>query len=133
MPAGVATVARPPFAGSPGYTVEYAPGADARPAWPLLRTGFLGRGAAGEAPLLGIDVPPGPRGGPLFDPAGRISGVAAAGADGRDRRISVTVLREAVGDLFGPVEDAASRVAADQIYENALKLTLQVIVGPPAP
>lgn len=129
-PARVGTAARPPFAGSPGYTVEYAPSADARPAWPILRTGFIGRGASGEAPLLGIDVPPGPRGGPLLDLAGRISGMAVAGADGRDRWISVTGLREAVGELFGPVDEDATRVAADQIYENALRLALQLIVAP---
>lgn len=128
MPAAVGTAPRSPFAGSPAYTLEYAPGADGQPAWPLLRAGFLGRGPAGEAPLLGIDVPPGPRGGPLFDGAGRLSGLTASSDDGRNHWIGVTLLRDAVGDLFGPAQESAPRMAPDEIYESGLKLALQLLV-----
>ena len=75
--------ARQPFAGSPGYVVEYSFGNGASM---LLRQGFFGRGlAASGEQLLGIDTPPGPRGGPVFDAAGRLAGVALPHADGRDR------------------------------------------------
>lgn len=67
---GADTVAaRAPFAGSPGFAVEYAEGAPATPAWPLLHPGFLGA-LSGSAGLrrLGIEVSAGSRGGPVRTP-----------------------------------------------------------------
>lgn len=59
------------FPGSAAFAVEYVSSPDAAPAWPVLRTGFLGNatGDSGER-LLGIEMPAGPRGGPVFDGAG---------------------------------------------------------------
>jgi hypothetical protein len=118
---------RAPFAGSPGSLVEYASDASATPAWPLLRQGFFGRLPAtlGER-LLGIDAPPGPRGGPVFDAQGRLAGIARPGPDGRDRLHSIDdlpVIMAATGAV-GPIEP---RTPIDTVYESALRATLQLI------
>jgi hypothetical protein len=125
---------RAPFAGSPGYSVEYVPTAQAAlPAWPLLSIGFVGRAAPQEAlPALGIEMPAGPRGGPVFDAAGRMVGVAAVTA-GRDRLVPLAELQAHTGDVFGvpSAPGAAARVALDVIYERSMLLTLQVVVDRP--
>lgn len=55
--AGLPLASRDPFAGSPSFTVEYALTPDPAPAWPVLRTSFVGMpdGAAGLA-TLGIEM-----------------------------------------------------------------------------
>ncbi len=49
---------RDAFPGSVGYAVEFVATSDAAPAWPLIRTGFLGNASNdGSQRLLGIDMP----------------------------------------------------------------------------
>jgi len=131
------------FPGSPGFAVEYAVSPDAAPAWPVLRTGFLGgaRGTTGEQ-QLGIDLPPGPRGGPVFGADGQLIGLALAGRPGQggDRLVPVSQLRKALGVSFSamppqaatPVAPASARPRAsvDKVYEASLKTSLQVIAVP---
>ncbi|MBC7600557.1 MAG: hypothetical protein H7238_16285 [Polaromonas sp.] len=134
------------FPGSAGFAVEYVSTPDAAPAWPVLRTGFLGGGVgdSGER-LLGIDMPAGPRGGPVFDGAGRLIGLALQGpagaaATGDDRLVPVAQLRKALrGGLAGEqltAQDAPGlsgsrpRGLVDKIYENSLKSSLQIITAP---
>ena len=137
------------FAGSPGFAVEYVSTPDAAPAWPVLRAGFLGgdKGDSDER-LLGIDMPAGPRGGPVFDGYGRFVGLALQGASrtsgevasGDDRLIPVSQLRKALrGSTAGEqltVQDVPSpsgprpRGLVDKIYEGSLRSTLQVITVP---
>ncbi len=128
---GLAGSARPPFAGSPGYTVEYGQGADAQAAWPLLRQGFFGRplATAGER-LLGIEAPAGPRGGPVFDAFGDLAGIAVPTAGGPDRLIAVASLAPELGlpAVVTTPGAARERAAVDAIYEVALRLTLQLLV-----
>jgi tetratricopeptide (TPR) repeat protein len=127
--AGLAQAPREPFAGAPAYVAEYAnrPGPEALPAWPTLRVGFFGRPllARGER-LLGVELPSGGRGGPVFDAQGRWAGIAFLGADGRDRMISALEL----APIGGQVNSATGPTAAlpwDAVYEIAQRMSLQVL------
>lgn len=132
--------------GSPGFAVEYVSSPDAAPAWPVLRSGSLG-GARGDSDerLLGIDMPAGPRGGPVFDGYGRLTGLALQGSSGAsalsdDTLVLVSQLRKAlVGALASEqfnVQEAPSpsgprpRGLVEKIYESSLKISLQVITAP---
>ena len=131
------------FPGSPGFAVEYAASPDAAPAWPLLRTGFLGSasGTTGER-LLGLALPAGPRGGPVFNAGGQLIGLALPGRAGQgdDRLIPASELRKALGASFSavppqegtPAAPASARphASVDKIYEASLKTSLQVIAVP---
>lgn len=117
-----------PFPGSPAFTIEYAATADAMPSWPLLSAGFIGPAGGDGQRHLGIEVKPGPRGGPVFNIAGQLIGIAVSGGgDGNDLLVPVSQLR----DLIGPAVGAplGPRMPADQIYELALRNTVQVIVA----
>ena len=128
-----AAAARDPFPGSPGYAAEFRPDPRARPAWPWLRSGFQGAvDARSGQRMLGIEMPPGPRGGPVLDAAGRWCGIAQH-RGGVDRMLPVSALRTAFGPWIGaPAADAAQRpqAAVDEVYEGALRMTLQVIAVP---
>lgn len=131
------------FPGSVGYAVEYVASRDSTPAWPLLRTGFLGAVTDdGGERLLGIDMPTGPRGGPVFDAAGRLTGVALPGRQDKtgrlstqDRLVPVSALQTQLRSsgqakaVLGspPSADLPPRAAVDQIYETSLKASLQLI------
>lgn len=128
---GLHTVPRLPFAGSPASMVEYGSGEGAEPAWPWLRLGFFGRpGTTSEVRALGIDAPSGPRGGPVFDAAGRLAGIALHAADGREQLLSSALLATRLGTPLAPDPEAANaeRVEPDAVYERALRVALQVLV-----
>lgn len=121
-----------PFAGSVGTTIEYAPQDDAAPAWPWLRQGFIGRFAGtGTARPLGLDLPPGPRGGPVFDAAGRLAGLALRTPEGRDALAAVQGWPRGWAEHAAPQADGSRRaaVAVEALYEVALKRTAQLIVA----
>jgi hypothetical protein len=89
--------------------------------------GFFGRPllARGER-LLGVELPSGGRGGPVFDAQGRWAGIAFLGADGRDRMISALEL----APIGGQVNSATGPTAAlpwDAVYEIAQRMSLQVL------
>lgn len=130
VPPALVRASKPPFAGSPGCLVEYASDDRASPAWPLLRQGFFGRllPVPGDR-LLGIDAPPGPRGGPVFDAQGRLVGIARTGFDRRDRLVAADELPLVLA-VPGPAHAAPPRAAIDTVYESALRLALQLIVQP---
>lgn len=124
---GAAAVAAPrdAFPGSAAFALEYPASEDAAPAWPVLRAGFVGRRD------LGIALPPGPRGGPVFDDSGRVVGLALADSAGRDRLVPVSLLRKHFGT---PAAEAASqKITIDEIYERALAVTVQLIAVPRDP
>lgn len=106
---------RDAFPGSPAYALEYPASADAVPMWPVLRAGFLGRRD------LGIALPPGPRGGPVLDSAGRLVGLALG-----ERLLPVSRLKALFGELPSDSRPAPP-AALEEIYERALAATLQVI------
>ncbi len=141
----VALPERDPFPGTPAHAIEYAPAPDAAPAWPWLQSGFLGTvDPASGARRLGIGLPPGPRGGPLFDAGGRLIGLAMAQAGPPDRLLPASALSKALGSALGarPAPPAASsaappapppappRMAVDELYERGLRLTLQIVTAP---
>lgn len=130
-----ATAARDPFPGSPAYAVEFAPSPHAEPAWPRLRSGFHGAPAGGSGERrLGIEMPAGPRGGPVLNTAGQWAGLALPGRGGMDRLVPVSQLRTAFAAVVEPAPapgaaggTALPQAAVDAVYEGALRLTLQVI------
>ncbi len=150
-PASIALSGRDPYAGRPGYAVEYVVDdsgqAPAEPAWPRLRPGFFGgyKGNAGWR-RLGIDVPVGAHGGPVFDAAGRLAGIAMAGALGQASMIPASLLKTAWPEAPpGAAPTAATASAqplttehttpmpADEVFELGLRHTLQIIVEPGPP
>jgi hypothetical protein len=132
MPA-IEPVARPPFAGSPGAMLEFAPSQTGTAAWPLMRVGFFGRSSGTGSPAeLGIDVPEGPRGGPVFDGHGRLAGVALADPAAGNILLPWALVRTGLGleaePVAAPPAAPGARVGEDEIYERGLKLTLQLLV-----
>ncbi len=130
LPEGMTVAARDPFPGSVAYAVEYVPGADTSPRWPLLYTGFAGTPAAsGKGRALGIELPAGPRGGPVFDAQGQLVGVALPGRGGPDQMLLPSALRAnvaAAGASASPPV-ALGRLGTDEIYERALLVSVQVL------
>jgi hypothetical protein len=132
-PPAMRPTAREPFGGSPAYTAEYSAGAGDRAAWPLLRQGFMGGVPRDDGPRpLGIEVPPGPRGGPVFDAAGRLVGIAITDGAGVNRIVFASRVGALIGapDADAPAVAPAQRMPLDEIYERALTATVQVILAP---
>lgn len=137
---GLQSTTREPFAGSPGFAAQYAPQQDAQPAWPWLSLGFFGAfPAQGGARSLGIEQAGGANGGPVFDAQGQLAGMALPGPAGEALMIPAARWQAAQAGLTAPAQapapvraEALARPApAEQVYEAALRLALQVIVLPP--
>ena len=135
LPAPARALAAPPrdpFPGSPAYALGYASAATATPTWPLLRIGFLGAATDHTGVYeLGIEAAPGQEGGPVFDAAGRLAGIAIEDRGGRRRIILPSLLRRqglpvpaAVGVATTP-----ARLAIDEIYEHGLARVVHIL-GP---
>ena len=139
---------RDPFAGSAGFALAYPASADAALAWPTLHAGFFGSAAARPGlRQLGFDVPSGPLGGPVFDAAGRVAGIAMGNAAGPGNTahasmLPVSMWREAVTEAVAisapaapsaaalAVAGPAARMPTDEVYERGLKIAVQLLVGP---
>lgn len=119
----------PVFAGSPVATCEYAATPHGEASWPVLRQGFAARLPSPGPRPLGIALPPGPRGGPVFDRGGRLAGVAHAGVAG-DQLIAATELP--LG-FAADTTATAAEAPLDGVYETALLLTLQLLAPVSAP
>lgn len=131
-----------PFPGSPGCVLVHQADRAGRAAWPRLHAGFHGMpdDAAPGLRRLGIDLPAtppgGPRpllGGPVFDAAGRWVGLALPHVDGVPRAAMRSQLARSLGPLVEPPPAArpapGPRASLDEVYERALRSTLQVIVA----
>ena len=129
---------RDAFPGSPAFALEYNPSTPAHAQWPVLHTGFLGSPQANSTDRpLGITLNPGPRGGPVFDEGGRLVGIAMAvlskpGKPGNEAQLVLTsALHQRLGPALGTVASGLKqRVSVDQIYESALRSTVQIIAAP---
>jgi hypothetical protein len=86
-----------------------------------------------DLPAVRIDAPQSLLGGPVFDAAGRWVGLALPHVDGTPRAAMRSVLVRSFGSLVGPppAERRAPGPHAplDEVYERALRTTLQVIVA----
>lgn len=140
LPGAMAVPPRDAFPGSPAYAIDYAPDPAGEAAWPLMRLGFLGAptmaGSAGPAGLrrLGVALPgAGPRGGPVYDQSGHLVGLALRGTDAIDSLVPVGALRGRFGERFGTERNMPRPMplATDELYERAMKASLQVLVGTP--
>jgi hypothetical protein len=116
---------RVPFAGSPGYALQFGDGSG--PAWPVLTQGFLGGLVRGsELRKLGFD---GAAGAPVFDAKGTLVGITLASVDGDVtwRPLPSTAPSQAPA----PAPAGPALVAPDQVYEAGLRRALQVLVDAP--
>jgi hypothetical protein len=130
----VQAAAREPFAGSPGYVVDYLPRADAQAAWPWLSTGFLGRATPHDTLLrpLGIDTSAPSNGAPVFDAEGRLAGITLARPFGT-QWLPWSALSAWLGAPREPdtPPSASQRASAAEVYERALHSALQLIAASP--
>jgi len=142
LPAPAEPTPAEPFPGSPGSVLVHQADAFGRPVWPGLHAGFLGMPDPALAGLrrLGIDLParPGERppalpGGPVFDAAGRWIGLALPHPDGVPRIAMRSLLARGFGAWVEPPSAlraaAGTRAGLEEVYERALRSTLQVIVA----
>ncbi|WP_230178401.1 M48 family metallopeptidase [Aquabacterium sp. CECT 9606] len=124
---------RDAFPGSPAFALDYPTNPSGLPAWPVMRAGFLGTPVSGAVEglrRLGVELPgAGPRGGPVYDQGGRLVGLAMG--QGADQMLPVSTLRQRFGERFGAqtVEPRPSPRAADELYERAMKSSLQLLVS----
>ncbi|MDC8770611.1 hypothetical protein [Roseateles albus] len=123
---------RDAFAGSPATAFAYLATPSAQAAWPAMHRGFLGRlSAASQQQALGVELPLAPRGGPVFDQAGRWIGITLADQNGEPKLAPLSALQVALGRSFDkiPAQQQGQPMALDQQYEQALPLTVQLLVA----
>ena len=124
---------REAFAGSPAFAFGHVAPAAGMPPWPVMTLGFLAmpRAVQGARPL-GFDLSSSSPGGPVFDSSGRWIGVTLPNADGTASLVSAAAARALwePGEAAGAApERVTPRIAVDELYEAASRLTLQVIVA----
>ena len=128
FPADLDLAGTTPFAGSPGTMIEFGSTEVDAPAWPVLRQGFFARDGAGPRRPLGLDAPPGPRGGPVFDRAGRWVGLALADASGPALMVALVDLPDGLVDVPTAAPAVRGAMPEAEVYERALRMALQLIV-----
>ena len=127
-PSGQVMAPRDPFAGSPGFVVTYAAPGRSDAAWPWLFQGFFG-GDEGQAGMrrLGIEIPVGLPGAAVFDAGGRLAGITLPNAANQMLPVSLWKVWAGASDETAP--SPVARMPADEAYERALRVGLQLIVG----
>jgi hypothetical protein len=129
-PSGAKMPPAAPFAGSPGYIVQFAASGDA--AWPWLRQGFFGsnEGAAGLR-RLGFSDAGGSSGAAVLDRQGRLVGVSLRAASGEALWMPMALWKagDEPGAAPAPPTGLPSIVAPDAIYETGMRLALQVVAA----
>lgn len=125
-PAPLQRAARPAFGGSPALRIATLRLDGAAPAWPLLQAGFLGRVGRDGRQALGWAAGATVGGGPVFDAAGRLVGLALPSDEGE--RLLPALLIAPLQAL--PVAADARPRTPDEVYELALPWVAQVLVNP---
>ncbi len=125
-PPGLLLSPRAPFAGSPLAVVEFGISEEGSAVWPQLVQGFAGRLGPDGSASLGVELAPGGRGGPVFDRAGRLAGIALPAAGGPDRLRTLELPGEPPAAGAEPAAVAAAPI--DAVYESALRVTLQILL-----
>jgi len=118
-----------PFAGSPGYIVQFAASGDA--AWPWLRQGFFGSndGTAGLR-RLGFSDAGGSPGAAVLDRQGRLVGLSLRAASGEALWMPMALWKVGGEPGAAPAPTGLpSIMAPDAIYEGGMRLALQVIAA----
>jgi hypothetical protein len=117
------------FPGSIGYVSDFVPASHSNPAWPLLSSGFLGTPTTGVSDTkrsIAVGFPDGPRGGPVFDKAGIVVGLALP----NHQMILAPELLKILGGLrveSRAMTDKMPQKNSDQIYEQSLHNVVQII------
>ena len=127
-PARQVLAPRDPFAGSPGFVVAYAASGRSGAAWPWLFQGFFG-GYEGQAGMrrLGIEIPAALPGAAVFDAGGRLAGITLPNA--ANQMLPVSLWKVWAGASDETSSASITRMPADEAYERALRIGLQLIVG----
>jgi hypothetical protein len=113
---------RPPFAGSPGFAMQFGDGS--APAWPMLTQGFLGTLAGhGKARKVGFAAAPGA---PVLDAHGALVGITLATMDGPPMWLPLAEAAPSP-ESTSPPRAAPALAAPDEIYEAGLRRALQVL------
>lgn len=122
------------FPGSAGYAIEYVTNPSAAATWPMLHIGFLGMPVGNSRQLaLGLELKDSSGGGPVFDAAGRLLGLAVPGnARGPTLLVSTEDLQKVLGQPMAPPAPGGSapRAELDLVYEASLRVALQLITAP---
>jgi hypothetical protein len=120
---------RAAFPGSIGYVVDFVPSAQGAPAWPLLKSGFLGMpltGANETTRSINVGPPDGPSGGAVFDKNGVVVGMALP----NHQIILSSELLRILGLQSAETSAMSSKMPSrnsDQIYEQSLRCVAQII------
>ena len=129
--ASKASDARAPFAGSPGYAMQF--GTSNEPAWPTLTQGFLGS-LVGQTDVRQLGFAAGP-GAAVLDAKGVLVGIASATANGQATWVPLAAVMPAAmaaaQAATPPARVGLALVAPDEIYEAGLRRSLQVLVDAP--
>jgi hypothetical protein len=120
---------RAAFPGSIGYVVDFVPSAQGAPAWPLLKSGFLGMsltGASETTRSINVGPPDGPSGGAVFDKNGVVVGMALPNHQIILSSELLRILGLQSAETSAMVSKMPSR-NSDQIYEQSLRCVAQII------
>ena len=77
-----------------------------------------------------LALPPGAAAGRVFDDGGHLVGLSRRAEDNSVRLVPLSMLRVHFGEVLGPApnEPRAARIPVDLLYEQALPITLQLVV-----
>lgn len=126
---------REPFAGTPGYALQFADTGDST--WPWLRQGFLGGPDLGSGRRrLGFDADGGTQGAAVLDAGGRLVGLTLREAGQPTTWLPAAAWRALAiappaAQASAPAAPTVPRVlvAPDVIYEAGLRIALQVLAA----